>query len=364
MSQNTAANRAEQPTAGHIHIDRMTFSGPLKHEPRGELIFKDTPYGFLPVGAAAYTPKRRRNALPDELFLKSLEVQPDEYAYRLRLDCCPPRILQGHNFFGHADALDYANALFEQQTAKHKLPYTTEERELWRTGELITLSQIHLCGNFWMLPDLKAMFINAIDEANRSGKHRDIESCITLGFTGSKRSQHHGVCVYNKHLLLLKQWSIPGKYQGRLIELADGSIRIEIRLYEAGLAYRELKSLSKWQNVDVDALFFELLAGYNVGNAIQPLLTADEQKALSRTERATYILWLLKQDLDQLLSPSTISRHARAIKHETGSDIRSHRRPDKLPALDLSEVLTPNNIVPLPDWAHESGKYWAPGQRM
>lgn len=359
-------NYAPLPQAGgHVHIDRMTFSGPLDHKPLGDLIFKDIPgLGLQPVGAAAYTPKRRRNALPDELFIKSYEVQRDERAYRIRFDCCPPQMLQGHNFFGHADALDYANALFEQQTAKHHLGFTSEEREMWRTGRLVTLSEIHLCGNFWFPPDLKALFINAIDEANRSGKQRAIESCITLGLGESRRSTHHGVCIYDKHRLLLKQWSVPGKYQAQVLEMADGSIRIEVRLFEAGLAYRNLKFITRWNEINVDALFFELLAGYNVGNAIQPLLTADEKRSLRKTELVTYTLWLLKQDLRQFLSSSTISRHARAIEEATGGmNILSHRRPERLPALDLSEQLTAANLVPLPVWALESGRYWAPGQR-
>lgn len=356
--------QATPALGGRIHIDRMTFCGPLKHEPLGDLIYKHFPdLGWVPVGASAYTPKRRRNALPDEMFVKSYDVQDDELAYKIRFDCCPPQVLQGHNVFGHANALDYVNAIFEQQLAKHGRSVTPTERDLWRTGRLIYMSEVHLCGNFWFPPHLKAMLLDAIDQANRSGKHRDIVSCITLGFGPTRRSNAHTLCLYDKLPLLLKEWGSPGTSQAKLLELADGSIRIEVRLYEGGLAHRNLKSLQQWINLDVDAVFFELLAGYNVSNAIQPLLTADEEKMLGKSELVTYTLWLLNQDLDRFLSLSTICRHRKSIKKATGMDIRSHRRPERLPVVDLSELLVQSNIVQVPDWLLESDRFWKVGQR-
>jgi hypothetical protein len=73
---------------------------------------------------------------------------------------------------------------------------------------------------------------------------------------------------------------------------------------------------------------------------------------------------LLKQDLHRLLSPSTISRHSRAIKQKVGVDILSDRRPERLPSLDLSEILRVENIVLVPDWLIEAGKYWPPGRHV
>lgn len=348
---------------GHIHIDRLTVNGPIEHTPLGELFYKDTgDLGMIPVGASAHTPKLRKNPLPDDVYIKSSEVQPTGLAYRLLFDCCPPQILQGHNFFGHSNLLDYAYTIFDRQLLKHKLTATDIERAHWRTGKLIKVSQVHLTGNFWMLSHLKPMLINAIDEANSSGKHRDIETCITLGFTEARRSTQQTACVYDKFALLDKHWKKPGEYQAKLKVLADGSIRVEIRLYKDGLVYRGLNSAAAWENLDVDALFFELLAGFHIANAIQPLLTPYEEEQLSPSELITYTLWMHNERLERLLSASTISRHARAIESKVNIDIRSHRRPEKLPELDLKELLSPANLVPLPDWAAASGRYWAPGQ--
>ena len=359
MTKNTTPPTQQ----GHIHIDRLTVNGPIKHTPLGELFYKNANnLGMVPAGASAYTPKRRRNPRPDDLYIKSSDIQANEMAYRLLFDCCPPQILQGHNFFGHSNLLDYAYTIFDRQLSNHDLTATQQERDLWRTGKLISVSQVHLTGNFWMHSHLKPMFINAIDEANSSGKHRDIETCITLGFTEARRSTQQTACVYDKLALLDKHWKKPGEYQAKLKALADGSIRVEIRLYEGGLAYRGLKSAAAWATLDVDALFFELLAGFHIANAIQPLLTQYEEQQLSPSELITYTLWMHNERLERLLSASTISRHARAIESKVNIDIRSHRRPEKLPELDLKELLSPANLVPLPEWAATGGKYWAPGQ--
>lgn len=369
-TQHQATNGKQQkPDAGegiahgHIHIDRFTLNGPLNHRPLGELFYSFDPLlGPVPVGASAYTPKRRKNLKSEEIYIKSSAINDDEMAQRLLFNCCPPQILQDHNVFGHGDLLDYAYAIFLGQLRNHSLTATPEEHQWWRTGKLINVSEVHLTGNFWVPPHLKMMFINAIDEANRGGKHRNIESCIALGFNASRRSTHQGVCIYDKAPVLFKQWSNPGQYQAELVDYIDGSIRIEVRLYEGGLAYRDLKSAAKWADVDVDQLFFEILSGFNVGNAIQPLLTQDEEKELTKSELITYVLWLLKQDIRRFLSASTISRHARAIKVKVGIDILSDRRPERLPQLDLTHVLKVENIVPVPNWLVEIGRYRAPGQ--
>lgn len=362
-SNQSPPEAAEDRCHGHIHIDRFTLNGPLNHDPLGELFYSFSDLlGHVVAGASAYTPKRRKNPRPDDIYIKSSMVNDQGTAQRLLFDCCPPQILQGHNVFGHGNLLDYGYAIFLGQLAKHGLTATPQEHDWWKTGRSINVSEVHLTGNFWVPPHLKMMFINAIDEANRGGKHRNIESCIALGFNASRRSTQQGVCIYDETPKLLKQWSNPGGQRIKLMEYIDGSIRIEVRLYEGGLAYRDLKSAAKWADVDVDQLFFEILSGFNVGNAIQPLLTEDEEKELSHKELITYILWLLKQDIRRFLSASTISRHARSIKRKVGIDILSERRPERLPRLDLTEILTVENIVPVPDWLVEIDRYRAPGR--
>ena len=127
MTKNTTPPTQQ----GHIHIDRLTVNGPIKHTPLGELFYKNANnLGMVPAGASAYTPKRRRNPRPDDLYIKSSDIQANEMAYRLLFDCCPPQILQGHNFFGHSNLLDYAYTIFDRQLSNHDLTATQQERDL------------------------------------------------------------------------------------------------------------------------------------------------------------------------------------------------------------------------------------------
>ncbi len=359
MGNNSATN---QPRTGNIHIDRITVCGPLDHPHLGEGFYKaldDT--STVLVGASAFKPRRIKTA--DDTYVRSKEVQPNGRAYSLEIDCCPPKLLQKHNFFGHGDVLDYTNAVFDQQTDKHGLYVGADQRQEWRTGE-VGLTEVHLTGNFYCPQYTQIPIIDAIDKNNREGKHRDDESCISLGFTSSRRSEHHGVTVYAKGVLLEKNWPRPGKHQGDLIALGNLSIRVEIKLYARILRDLELNYVMRWADVDVDALFFMMLTRYDIRNAIQRLLTPDEEAMLTRAERRAYVLWLNGEDLRDHYSRSTIHNYVTAVREKTTIDMRGARRPEKLPLLDLCEILTPANMVPIPDWAINSPYYWAPGTAL
>ncbi len=388
MKQNISATSPTQ--AGHVHIDRITVSGPLDHRPLGELFYKSVPGSdeeVFPVGAQAYTPQRRKNPLPDDIFVKSHTVQADGRAYGIRFDCCPPQVLQGHNLFGHNNPLDYAYAIFDRQTAKHEIPVTSEEREMWRTGKLITLTELHLTGNLGCPANAKPFIFDAIDQNNPSGKHRDYETCITLGYGPKGRSQHRVATLYDKFCLLSVAWPNPGPLQAELLRLAEQSIRVEIKLYsqwlrtygvnpagkivnlavlrkkdpKAAEAFRSLAHAAAWAWVDVDALFFELLAGYNIRNSIQRLLTEDEVKMLSKAERRAYVLWLKGEDLRNHFGRTAVYGLVRSVKEKTGGiDMAGRRRPELLPEIDLEQILRPANLLPPPPALMGTAYYWTP----
>lgn len=392
----TADQSAYDPQAGHIHIDRIAVYGPLEHEPVGETFYKCLPDGTpVPAGAQAYTPRRRKHPLPDDIFIKSGDVQDNLRAYRFSFNCCPPQVLQGHNVFGHADLLDYVYTTFDRQTTKHGLPVSEEERALWRTGRQIRLTGIHLTGNFWTPPSAKLDIIAAIDENNPSGKRREPDTCLTLGETPKGRSEHHMLTLYDKYGLLAPLWDKPGPLQGQLLDVARRSLRVEIKLFDYWLrtygvdptgrivnvlelakkvrtgkapsgAANDVRSLSfvdSWSRVDVDALFFRLLSSYQIRNSIQRLLTEDELCALTKAERRIYVLWLKRENLLDHFARSTIFEHAKGIAAKTGIDIRGHSRPEKLPAFHLSDVFAPPNLAPIPqELLHDRRRYHAPGQ--
>lgn len=342
-----------------VHIDRLHVTGPLDHKPLGELFYKLYEGEPVPVGASAFKPNKKRN--PDEVYIRSREVQANGRAYMLEFDCCPPKILQGHNFFGHGDLLDYTYAMFDRQTSKFGLAVDPSQREEWLTGQ-VGVTGVHLCANFWCQPGMQLPFINGIDNNNLKGKHRDELTCITLGSTPKRRSLYHMVTAYAKGVLLRKEWKRPGPLQARIVCTSERSFRIEIKLYSQWLKENGLGYVMRWKDVDVNEIYFRLLAGYNIANSFQPLLTEDERQILSNAEQRAYMLWLNGADLKDYFSRTTVWKYNTDILKKTGIDMHANRRPEKLPLVDLRELLVPENIVPIPHWAHDNPqRYWARG---
>lgn len=347
------------PQTGNIHIDHITVSGPLDHPHLGEGFYKaiDDESTVL-VGASALKPKRNRNS--DDVYVRSKEVQPNGRAHRFEIDCCPPKQLQRHNVFGHADMLDYTYAMFDQQTRKHGIYVDPGQRAEWRTGQ-VGLTEVHLTGNFWCPPSVKPAIFNAIDQNNPKGKHRELETYISLGHTGKRRTVHHGLTVYCKWTQLREEWEKPGMVRQKLLEVGRLSLRVEVRLFSQWLKENELGYVMRWKGVDVDALFFKLLATRNITNSIQMLLSEDKLIMLTNAERRAYLLWLNGEDLRRHFCRTTVWKYHKAVLAKTGMDMRGSRRPEPHPPINLAEILVPENLVPVPDWAIDSRYYWVPG---
>jgi len=384
MIQTTTTS---QPQAvGHIHIDRIKVSGPLEHKPLGEPFYKGHPdYGYYSVASEAVGKAGKRKNDPNEFYVRSKAISDDGRANEVEFDCCPPKQLQGHNLFGHADVLDYSNACFERLTALNHLDVGESQCKEWQTGQ-VKLHWLHLTGNFLCLPHAKSAIINAIDQNNAKGKHRDWETCLTLGYTPTGRSQYQTATIYDKFGLLSLEWDKPDPLQQEILRLADGSLRIEIKLYsqwlrtygidesgkianiaaelkkdpDAKFRVKSLAYVMNWTAVDVDALFFELLGGYNIRNSIQRLLTEDEERMLTKAERRGYLLWLNGENLHDHYSRTTVWNYIDSVKAKTGIDMKGSLRPDRLPVIDFAEMLTPANLVPIPDWAHGTSYYCPP----
>jgi hypothetical protein len=163
-------------------------------------------------------------------------------------------------------------------------------------------------------------------------------------------------------MLLSKLWRKPGYYQSRILRTSRRSFRVEIKLFRRLLKELGLAKVRDWRNVDVSALYFKYLAGFNIANSFQPLLTPDECTGLKRGALRAYTLWLNGEDLSRHYGRTTVAKYVKEVWDAIHIDMKAHRRPEKLPPLNLAELLVPENIVPVPRWGVESGRYWWPGR--
>jgi hypothetical protein len=364
IPRKKAIDKAIEDTAPRrgVHIDRIRVTGPLNHRPLGEVFYKAVDdERVVPVGSQAVKPNAKKN--PEDVYIRSKEIQQNGMANMLEIDCCPPKILQGHNFFGHDNLLDYVYALFCKQVEKFALEVDEDILEQWRTGQ-VAITLIHFTANFWCPEGTQEAIVQAIDENNSMGKHRDVSTCITLGYvSGGMRSKNHMLTIYSKADVLEKEWKKLGKYQTRILVAAKKSIRLEIKCFSQWLKKNDLGYVMRWKDVDLDSVFFKLLAVYQINNSIQRLITNEEKDMLTRAQLRAYTLWLNGDSPAKHYGRTTVWKYANAIMKKTGIDIRAHRRPDPIPALDIRKILVKENIVPNPKWANEvPERYWQPGR--
>lgn len=349
-----------------VHIDRIAVTGSVTHDPIGQMFYAVYDGEAVAVGASAFKPNGKQRA--DGIYARSTQIEAaTEQATRLEFNCCPPQILQGHNVWGHAVLQDYVTAMLDHVIARFpsKLRLTEHEYKLWHTGE-VDVNHVHLTANFFLPGSLKMPLIDAIDRNNPKGKKRDHLTSISLGFNGDKRSEYQAATVYCKAVELQTKWKRPGRYQTRIIKLMNGAIRVEVKLFRKALKQLGLSRVKDWADVDVNALFFDALAKFDIANSIQPLLTEDEHRVLTKKEMQAYLLWLAGHQLADTMSRTTVWKHVKAVKDKVGIDMSAHRRPDRLPALNIAEVLVQSHIVPVPDYLPSlpNRRYWAPGTAM
>ena len=349
------------PKNAYIHVDKIHMKGPCRHKPIGKVYFgHDEDFGYIAAGSRL-TKKKLKNGA-DFAYVKSKKIEDDGYAYELEIHCCPPKVLQKHNIFGHSSLVAYAYAVFDHVAKAFELYVDDFDREEWRAGHF-WLTEVHLTGNFWCLARDVIHVIDAIDENNSEGKHRDLKTCITLGFTGKRRSKHQTATLYYKPAELLTEWKKLGPFQTMLIEYIQDSIRGEVKYYSMGLKALNMQYGTNWLGADVVTLFFDALEKYKIKCSIQPLLTAEMLAVLTTAERNVYELWLHgKPVAEQFRSRSSAHKYIKSVKDKVGVDMAGDRRPDSLPTVNVADIYCPANVVPIPDWLFATGHYASPKQ--
>jgi hypothetical protein len=308
------------------------------------------------VPVTALPDSRPRNKREDRQYLRSKDVRDREFSEKLEMDCCPLKVLQKHNVFGHSSVQDYCYWAFDRLTRARGIEVDPEDRDEWRAGH-VHLTGIHLTANFECPAHQVRAIIDAIDQNNPKGKHRDGVLCISLGFTDKRRSVYHTVTIYYKPEELKKEWKTRGEYQNRIFDWATNSIRVEVKLYSQFLKRRGLQRISDWQNVDVAALFFEVLASYEITYAIQPEATAEQLQLLSKKERTAYLLWLSGQSLRDHYGRTTAWKLTRGIRSKIDIDVSGEKRPERAPKVHLKDIFRPEKVLPIPQWILDTPYY-------
>ncbi|KAB8050753.1 hypothetical protein GCN74_26775 [Janthinobacterium sp. FT14W] len=346
----------------NVHIDWIHIYAPCEHVPTGTLVyFDDKSVDHLVPTAAAANQKVLKDG-GDEAHIRSKEINGRTgMASMIEIQCCPPKVLQNHNLFGHGDLQSYVYQILNLAAARLGIKVRPEDLMSWQRGD-VSLTEIHLTANFGRPAGMSVPIIQAIDDNTESRKRKPLPSWIILDKGKKRRSTFGALTIYDKMLEMLshREWRKPGPYQTKLLAEANRGIRAEIKIFSQGLKHYDLGYVNRWGDVDIPTLYFEYLDKYNLCHAVQRLLTDDELVCLTRSERNTYTLWLKGVDIKDQCSRTTAWKITKAILKKTGIDVSGKRRPEKLPDIDLRDIFTPKNVLPVPSWAFGTRCFVAP----
>ena len=350
------------PDNAYVHIDWITVQGPCHHAPLGSKHYRDDPaLGIVLSGAYGLTFPLRPGG--GTVFVRSRKVNGEKTASLLEIACCPTKVLQCHNVFGHSSVRDYIYEIFEGVVQHLGIEVSDEEREQWCKGA-VWLIEVHLTANFRCPRELIVPIIGAIDRIVSEGKSRELKTWITLGSSARGRSKHHRLGIYDKLLQLLKEeWPDPGPNQKRILDYISDAIRAEIKLFSMGLNYRGLQYVANWENIDVAALFFELLEGYNIQYAIQAQPSDALLEPLTRTEQKVYKALMRGESLEsQFKSRSSVKKYRDAFNTKIKVGDSDGNQPEAESLIDTRSIFCPENVVPVPDWLLGTDRFW-PGRK-
>jgi len=348
-----------------VFIDCIRIQAPCLHRPLGNRAEWTDPDTGLITHAAGGIQQALEEGHAD-VYVQSKQVSRELGARAILIDCCPPKVLQGHNLFGHAVLQDYVYEILDRVTRVLGIEVRPEDRALWRAGA-VHLTQIHLTANFTCSRDLIVPIIDAIDLSNRRGKQRILPTWITLGLTPKGRSTYHCLTLYDKLEEMGKKPQPATIPHHRLWGEARKGFRVEAKLYSQGLKSLskslggvDLTNVSSWATVDVAALFFHVFDKYEIRYAVQLVPTQAHIALLKPKELNVFANWLLGRSVkEQFANRGTARRYVKVIQAKTSLNIGVDRRPEVQPAVELKTLFAPENVRPVPRWAVGT-KYYSP----
>ncbi len=121
------------PDNAYVHIDWIIVQGPCHHALLGSKHYRGVPdLGIVPSGAYGLTFPLRSGG--GTVTVTSRMPSGGNYAGCLEISCCPPKVLQRHNVFGHGALMAYVTEIFERVIQHLGIEVSDEEREQWRKG--------------------------------------------------------------------------------------------------------------------------------------------------------------------------------------------------------------------------------------
>lgn len=299
-----------------------------------------------------------RGSHDSSIQVKTHSINSDGSGSSLYVDGNPVKWLQGHNLWGTDNLLSLVYAFMERLAPLIGATPSETDKAAW------------LAGGY----EIKAIDFNRTwhlrNQADVLAWLRSAEHCAHMRHRGKGTLQAGGTLYFGKHS---RRWALKCYSKGQeleakdhklplplqlpsLIEWADKSLRIEVRMLSLELKRLGLHFAANWGDNTVLVIHQDILQGLEMNDA--HTLPDFELPDLPPRLQASYIAWKEGYDLRTMFPHNTFYRYRRQML-EHGIDIsvvQPREKSNVVPLIRVLEALP----VGIPDWAVGTDLYFDP----
>jgi II/X family phage/plasmid replication protein len=348
-------------------IDWLTFVAPLTHRVgEGGPFFGGEVLSTIPDpthsdGVALEWGILKRVSLEGS-YSKRIEVRSvltDSGGPGLWVSGNPAKWFQGHNIFGSDDLAGLVREMLVRICASRGVQPSADDLSAWDAGQIKLLRvDVTRSWNLGSLARVRAA-LRGLDVSARL-KHRGRGHYRGDSLTFGEKSRRWSLTAYAKgaEIALGGKHALPlDLAQSSLPAVADGLLRLEVRMLAMELTEQGLDTVAAWEDFTAVELHARMLSGLEIADAT--MLDAPTLQGLPGRLQLAYEAWKAGHDLRETLSRPTFYRYrSELLKH--GIDIGvKQERPAESNVVPLRVVL---NAYPagVPDWAHGTSLYFEP----
>ncbi len=299
-----------------------------------------------------------RGSHESSIQVKTADYNHDGTGSTLYIDGNPVKWLQGHNLWGTDDLLSLVYAFMERLAPLIGATPSEADKLAWLVGGY----------------EIKAVDFNRTwhlrNRADVLAWLRSAEHCAHMRHRGKGTLQEGGTLYFGKHSrrwalkcyskgqeLNAKDHKLPEAFQlPSIIEWAEKSLRIEVRMLSLELKRRGLHVAANWGDNTVLVNHQDILQGLEMNDA--HTLPDFELPDLPPRLLGAYQLWKDGHDLRAIYPDRTFYRYRRQLL-EHGIDIalvQPREKSNVVPLIRVLEALP----VGIPDWAVGTDLYFDP----
>lgn len=335
-------------------IDWVTAIIPCLHE---EIVHDGQVMSITPDGEVQWISDKKMTVRGSDESSIQIKTSRDHPLTHLYVDGNPVKFLQGHNLWGTDDLVGLMYHFLLKVTSMVGLSPSEDDLHAWAIGAYeLKKVDVNYSWHLASISDVLA-WIRAAESAARL-RHRGpgVLKGSTLYF--GQHSRRWSLKAYSKgDEVSTKGHHLPERLQlSPIIDWANRSLRLEVRLSALELKRRGLHLASNWAHNTPTEIHTELLSGLEMSENY--IIPDKDIPNLPARLQAAYLAWKDGHDLRSIYPRPTYYRYRKQLL-DHGIDIAIPQKRDSSNVIPLIRVLEAKPVG-IPDWAIGTDLYFDP----